>query len=222
MEGPKNAQGRGYDEGVNDTIDCQDQPEGLRERKKRLARDAMHRAALELVGEHGLANVTVDQIAEHAGVSPRTLFNYWGSKEAVVLGAEPNSGTALVALLESRPEGEDVKETIAVLLRAQLETATPDRSIRTLKRNVLRREPHLAQISINYHNDVQRTLIEVLAKRFENEHEPGVAYALAALAIFGMFATLRAVYAVSMKRDIDLVDALEVIEQHRAAGLVTF
>lgn len=207
---------------MNERTENQEQPEGLRERRKRLSRDAMHRAALELVGEHGLANVTVEQIAERAGVSSRTLFNYWESKEAVVLGASPESGASLVQVLEERPADEDPKETIAALERAHIESATPDRSIRTLKRNVLRREPQLVQMSINYHNEVQRTLIDVMAHRLERTYEPAVAYDLATVAIFDMFATVRAVYSVSMKRNIDLADALELIEKYRADGLVAF
>lgn len=58
----------------------------LRERKRTDTFKALHDAAAELVLEHGLNNVTVDEIADRAGVSPRTFFNYFPSKEDAVLG----------------------------------------------------------------------------------------------------------------------------------------
>lgn len=203
-------------------MDTQEQPQGLREKRKRESRDAMHHAALELVSAHGLSNVTVEQIAERAGVSARTLFNYWGSKEAVVLGAEPASDVALVKVLHDRPVNEDVAESLAVVQRAYLESVTPDRSVRTLKRKVMRREPQLAQMSVNYHNDVQRSLIETLAGRLENDFDQDVAYDLATVAIYDMFASVRAAFALSMNRDIDLLEALARINAYRADGLLAF
>lgn len=56
----------------------------LRERKKAQTREALFHAALELVSEHGFESTTVDQIADRAGVSRRTFFRYFPSKEAVL------------------------------------------------------------------------------------------------------------------------------------------
>ena len=46
---------------------------GLRERKKRATRRALRDAAVHLVLEHGLENVTVEEIAVAAEVSTRTF-----------------------------------------------------------------------------------------------------------------------------------------------------
>ena len=75
-----------YDGAVTAEMIPEEQPLGLRELKKRQSRMAMHRAALELVLEHGLGGVTVEAIAQRAGVSTRTFFNHWSTKESAIIG----------------------------------------------------------------------------------------------------------------------------------------
>src|SRR4051812_22365493 len=58
-----------------------------RERRKRATRRALRAAILELGMERGLDAVRIDEIAERAGVSTRTFFNYFDTKEdAALLG----------------------------------------------------------------------------------------------------------------------------------------
>ena len=45
----------------------------------------VQRAAMRLMQASGFANVTVEQIAETSGVSPSTVYRYFGTKEALVL-----------------------------------------------------------------------------------------------------------------------------------------
>jgi AcrR family transcriptional regulator len=61
----------------------------LRERQRDEALRSIHVAAVGLVLEQGLAGTTVDQIATAAGVSTRTVFNYYATKEDAVLGLLP-------------------------------------------------------------------------------------------------------------------------------------
>lgn len=58
----------------------------LRERNRKEAWLAIHTAAAEMALEHGLAGTTVEMIAGAAGVSRRTFFNYFSTKENAVLG----------------------------------------------------------------------------------------------------------------------------------------
>ncbi|MEV1025154.1 TetR/AcrR family transcriptional regulator [Streptomyces sp. NPDC050264] len=60
---------------------------GLREEKKQATRVALREAALRLALERGPDHVRVDDIAEAAGVSPRTYNNYFSSREQAIVAA---------------------------------------------------------------------------------------------------------------------------------------
>lgn len=49
----------------------------------------IHRAAVELAGQDGYSGATIEAIAARAGVSRRTFFNYYASKEEAALGLRP-------------------------------------------------------------------------------------------------------------------------------------
>jgi AcrR family transcriptional regulator len=59
--------------------------DGLRERKKRIMRQQLSDTATRLFMEHGFDAVRVADVAEECGVSEATVFNYFQTKEALVL-----------------------------------------------------------------------------------------------------------------------------------------
>ena len=50
-------------------------------------RQAILRAAFELLGEHGLEATSMDAVADRAGVSKATIYRWWDSKELLALDA---------------------------------------------------------------------------------------------------------------------------------------
>ena len=60
-------------------------PTGLRERKKQKTKEAIQREAMRLFQEQGYEETTIEEIAEAAEISPSTFFNYFPTKEDVVL-----------------------------------------------------------------------------------------------------------------------------------------
>jgi len=61
------------------------QAEGLRERKKRLMRQQLSDTATQMFMERGFDAVRVAEIAEACGVSEKTVFNYFPTKESLIL-----------------------------------------------------------------------------------------------------------------------------------------
>ena len=61
------------------------EPEGLRERKKRLMRQLLSDTATQMFMERGFEAVRVTDIAEACGVSEKTVFNYFPTKESLIL-----------------------------------------------------------------------------------------------------------------------------------------
>jgi AcrR family transcriptional regulator len=54
------------------------------ERRREQKKEAIRRAALDLYRIHGVKKVSVSDIAGRAGVSPVTIYNYFGSKQALL------------------------------------------------------------------------------------------------------------------------------------------
>lgn len=80
--------------------------ETLRQRTRRLVRDELIDVAVGLFAEQGYEAVTVDQIAEAAGMSRRSFFRYFASKDALVLGKFDRVGGEFAGALAARPAGE--------------------------------------------------------------------------------------------------------------------
>src|SRR5579871_281722 len=85
---------------------------GLRERKKRQTREAIKRAALDLFAERGYDATTLAEVAEAAGVSTRTIFAYFESKEDILFCTVEALRDALAAALAERPGGKDALGTL--------------------------------------------------------------------------------------------------------------
>lgn len=78
----------------------------LMARKQQVVRDALSSAAAELFRARGFEAVTVEEIARAAGVSRRTFFRYYESKEAVMVDRIDQDWERLLTELTARPLSE--------------------------------------------------------------------------------------------------------------------
>jgi AcrR family transcriptional regulator len=88
----------------------------LRERKKAQTRCDLADAAFAIVREHGPAALTAEAIADRAGVSRRTFFNYFPSVDSAVAHSVRGLLEELTAALDARPATESIWDTIPVVL----------------------------------------------------------------------------------------------------------
>lgn len=85
-------------------------------------REALRQAALKRFASEGFANVTVEQLAQEAGVTERTFFRHFPSKEAVLFQDYDTQVEWLADALAQRPSSESVFEAV----RASIESFPHD------------------------------------------------------------------------------------------------
>jgi AcrR family transcriptional regulator len=81
---------------------------GLRELKKERTRRAIGDTALRLFAKRGFEHVTVAEVAEAAGVSEKTVFNYFPTKEDLFFDEADERQEALIAAVRDRRSGESI------------------------------------------------------------------------------------------------------------------
>ncbi|MFK0033701.1 TetR/AcrR family transcriptional regulator [Pseudomonas monteilii] len=86
---------------------------GLRELQKEQRRRAITRAAMDLFTRQGYQQTTIEQIARTANVSAPTVFNYFGTKQEIILEALKSADQG--ALLQIRQQVAGMTEPVEIL-----------------------------------------------------------------------------------------------------------
>lgn len=144
---------------------------------------------LRLASRHGIENVTVEQIAEHADVGLRTFFNYFPSKEDALLANTAPGLEVLVAEVRNRPAEEPVlvalREAVMRVMQRP-EAASPDY---LLALRLVRDSPTLAARQTAAYSTYEKALAEDISARVG----PGVPPIYPALCAATALTTLRVV-----------------------------
>jgi AcrR family transcriptional regulator len=85
---------------------------GLRETKKLATRHQIAGEAMRMFATRGFDRVTVAQIAAEAGVSEKTVFNYFPTKEDIFFDEVPERLRTLTDAIRNRPSGMTVLESL--------------------------------------------------------------------------------------------------------------
>lgn len=111
----------------------------LQSKKQDLVRNEIWHAAIDLFFSEGFDQVTVDQVAERAGVSRRTFFRYFASKDDVMGSSMKAFGEALEQAIRAEADSlsafEVAKRSVAHVLMCQPSSAIAERVLQISKRS---------------------------------------------------------------------------------------
>ncbi|MFC9789120.1 TetR/AcrR family transcriptional regulator [Rhodococcus sp. NPDC127528] len=117
-------------------------PSGLRAAKKLETWRSLRSAAVELVSARGFDAVSVEEIAAAANVSKSTLFNYFESKESLLLDPDPEDAVRWRTLAQARPADEPMWESLREIV---VGCAGRDGSKLLLRKSMIEQCPALFQ-----------------------------------------------------------------------------
>jgi AcrR family transcriptional regulator len=145
-------------------------PLGLRERKRLATRRAIHFASLTLANDRGLENVTIDDIATTADVSPRTFFNYFASKEAAILGDGPGLAdeAAQEKFVHAGPNS-DILVDLGEMIAVSAEHVAMDPDALRLRRALHKRYPQLAALFMSGRRQLEEQLAALVLRRLHED-----------------------------------------------------
>jgi len=114
------------------------------DRRRNLLLGRYERIALEQFASRGFKAVTVDEIADAAGVSARTLFRYFPAKEDLLVGYPRRATAAAVELIEALDPSRSPLESVWTLIRDLLTQNPPDVELLNLWRRAAADAPEVA------------------------------------------------------------------------------
>ncbi|AZM73785.1 TetR family transcriptional regulator [Streptomyces sp. KPB2] len=138
---------------------------GLRERKKRATRAALAEAAVRLAAEHGAEKVTVEAISAAAGVSVRTFFNYFDSRDDAFVVVDADAGARMRRAVLDAPAELSPLEALREAMAAELAEAEQQHELWRLHAKVLHASPHLLARGVGAHMAAEADLADAIAER---------------------------------------------------------
>ncbi|MEU3660163.1 TetR family transcriptional regulator [Streptomyces sp. NPDC032940] len=146
---------------------------GLRERKKRATRAALAEAAVRLAAEHGADKVTVEAISAAAGVSVRTFFNYFDTREDAFVVIDADAGARIRRAVLGAPAGLSPLEALREAMAAELAEAEQQHELWRLHAEVLHASPHLLARGVGAHMAAEADLADAIAVRLHGTSGDG-------------------------------------------------
>ena len=195
----------------------------LQERKQELVRAELASAAWDLFGKKGYEATTVAEIAAAAGVSRRTFFRYYATKDDVVTETSDELAEAMLAAMAERPRDEPplvaIKRALVPVLEPRLVRTARARTIIRL----LRESRSLRRAMMERHALMEERLAAQIAERLGADPAKDSAPALLAFVARAMLDTAFNVWYDQGKKDVAaLVEELfTTLAEHTRATVDT-
>ncbi len=142
----------------------------LRERTRRAVRKEIGDVALALFASRGYEATTIDDIAAAVGMSQRSVFRYFATKEEMVLGKLDLGQDTMLGILRARPAGEPVWTS----LRRLFDVVGPPERQEALKpiQRVVFETPAVLAVYLQKLQTIQDAVVEALLDRAEAAGSP--------------------------------------------------
>jgi AcrR family transcriptional regulator len=192
----------------------------LRARKKLLVRDVIEQAALGLFERRGYEATTVEEIAAEVGISPRTFFRYFPSKEDVVFAHHADALARLRNVLDERlrTSGSVIEAVRAAVVA--LQDDADRRELEQVRLRVIRVTPALTARRYALSVEYEAAIVAAITPRLGDDQGAWMRAMLVASAAMGALraASLIAATPGGPTAAIVLADAFDLLERS-AAGL---
>ncbi len=191
-----------------------DTPEnvGLRERKRRETRQRITENGMRLFIEKGYEATTLDDIALAAGISRRTFFYYFKSKDEILMSLQSGMGEMIVAALHKQ---RDDTRPITAVRNAVIEVCAPfsTENLLAIDRLMRSNEGVQARKQASYVQH-ERTLFEALREKWPDPERETALRLVAMLSIGAIRLSTEALNREGGRRSLtdilkDTFDALE-------------
>lgn len=128
--------------------------------------EQLERAAIELAVEHGYDAVTVEMICDACMTSPRTFYNYLGSKEAAILGPRtPFASDEQVQRFVHEPTDDILVDFLSMVIDSLTEN-TIDPELYQLRQRVIYTTPELSAKRLAIDGELEARYRAVIVERF--------------------------------------------------------
>jgi AcrR family transcriptional regulator len=174
-------------------------PPSLQARKQRFVGDSIWDAAIDLFLQKGFDETTVDDIALAAGVSRRSFFRYFASKNDLLAHGMVSYASILTDAIAACPRSFTLPEVFrATVLQTALQQSAHPRTRKIMR--VVTTYPAAREAQLSRYAEVQDKLAAAYAgragKRQKGDITPGI---LAALTLAVLSATFRSWYETNPK-----------------------
>ena len=129
------------------------------------AAQRMRDAAYQLFAEDGFASVTAVQIARTVGVTERTFFRHFSTKEEVLFSEGNEIVADLVGAIRQAPSDASPKALLKAALLALAATFESNRDHHRLRASIIQSVPNLRERELLKHHNISLAIVDELVKR---------------------------------------------------------
>lgn len=149
----------------------------MKTRKQHLVREIIWEAATTLFAEKGYDETTVDEIAQAAGVSPRSCFRYFANKSDIMAYSLVSFAEQIIAAIEACPKTWTTREVFRKMMLQVVEDAVKHPRPRKVF-EILKKWPEAAAAQSTRMADAQAMVTRAFEQRIAKSRTSGIAAAV--------------------------------------------